>query len=197
MHPLTLTDLLGAWRRRWRTLLAGVVIGVAVAAAATLALTDSYQAVTVVQVESPEPNLVDMAAEEAVATSRRVTGEALDALGDDSLTIERLEAAASARTVGSSRVLHVRFSATAPSTAARGADALAQAYLAARTVDAAADDVSAARPTGRIVDPARVPSSPSGPAPATWLLAGGLLGLVLAAPVAARPPTRSRAARAS
>lgn len=196
VDPLTLTDLIGAWRRRWHLLAGGLLIGALVATAVPLAMADTYRAVTVVQVESAEPDLVDMAAEEAVATSRRVTSEALDALGDDTVTIEGLEASTSARTIGSSRVLHVVFTAPTASAAARGADALAQAYLAARAVDAAAaDDVSTTRPTGRIVDPARVPRSPTGPAPATWVLAGSVLGLALAAPVAARAPSRRREGR--
>lgn len=195
-QPLTLTDLLSAWHRRWRTLAAGLVIGATLGAAGHLVPADSFEAVTVVQVESADPDLVDMAAEEAVATSRRVTAEALDALGEESLTIEGLEAASTARVVGDSRVLRVTFSAATPRTAARGADALAQAYLAARAVDATDDDATAARPTGRVVDPARMPTAPSGPSIAVLLLAGAMVGLGIAAPVAARP-TRSQAARAS
>ncbi len=198
--PLTLTDLCAAWRCRWRTLAAGLLIGMMIAATAHLVTSGSYAAVAVVQVESSDPDLVDMAAEEAVATSRRVSAEARESLGDDSLTIAGLEAVTSARTVGSSHVMHVGFSAAKPVDAARGADALAQAYLAARAVDAAADDATAARPTGRIVDPARVPTAPSGPAAAAWLAAGAALGLGVTAPIAARPrtrPTRSQAARAS
>lgn len=201
-HLLTLTDLLVAWRHRWPTLVIGLVAGAVLAATAHRAISTSYEAVTVVQVESAEPQLVDMAVEEAVATSRRVTGEALDTLGDASLTIDRLEAAASVRAIGSSHVLHVAFSAPTPGAAALGADALAQAYLAARAVDAAADQAPTARPTGRIVDPARTPIRPSGLPAAAWCLAGSVLGLGIAAPVAARPlrhrPTaRRQAARAS
>ena len=174
-----------------------LAIGTILAAASHSVAADSFEAVTVVQVESADPDLVDMAAEEAVATSRRVTAEALDALGEQTLTIEQLEAAATARAVGDSRVLRVTFSATSPRTAARGADALAQAYLAARAVDAAEEERSAARPTGRVVDPARTPTEPSGPGIAVVLLAGAVLGIAVAAPVAARPATRSQAARAS
>ncbi len=196
-QSLTLTDLFRAWHRRWRTLAAGLVVGAALGAAGNLVPPDSFEAVTIVQVESADPDLVDMAAEEAVATSRRVTAEALDALDDTSLTIEGLEAAATARVVGNSRVLRVTFSAATPRTAAQGADALAQAYLAARAVDAADAEISAARPTGRVVDPARMPTAPSGPNIAMLMLAGAVVGLGVAAPVAARPTTRSQAARAS
>lgn len=198
-QPLMLSDLLATWRRRWRTLAAGLVVGAALGAAGHLIQADSFEAVTVVQIESTDPDLVDMAAEEAVATSRRVTSEALDALGEnETLTIEALEAATTAQVVESSRVLQVRFSSAAPRTAARGADAIAQAYLAARAVDAAeGEPTTGARPTGRVVDPARIPTRPSGPGLVVLALAGAIIGLGVAAPVAARPPTRTRAARAS
>ncbi len=193
---LRLTDLLAAWRRGWRVLLAGSAAGALLGVVAWLAVPDPYQAVTVVQVESVDPQQVDMAAEEAIATSRRVTAEALDALDDPGLTITTLESAGSAQAVRESGVLHVTFDAATPRDAARGADALAQAYLAARAVDASRRDPSAtdAVPGARVVDPARVPLARSGPSRFAWWIGGAVLGALVAAPVVA---SRSRAARAS
>jgi uncharacterized protein involved in exopolysaccharide biosynthesis len=193
--PITLTELLTTCRSRWRVLAAAVAVGTVLGALAAATAPTTYRVVAVVQVESPEPDLVDMAAEEAVATSRRVTAEALATLPHTSLTIEQLEDGAAAQAVGTSRVLHVTFAAADPAAAARGANALAQAYLAARAVDAAAaDGTVGTRPLGRVVDPARRPSAPVGPGRSTWVLGGSLLGLLLGVPAVA---TRTRAARAS
>lgn len=201
MDPLTLTDLGRAMRRRWRTLVAGSLAGAAAGLAVGAALPTTYTAQAVVQVEAPDPALVDMAAEEAVATSRRVTSEALDALGDPALTIIELETATRAETVKSSRVLRVTYAAPTPGAAARGADAVAEAYLAVRSLDASRRRSPGSAPTGEVVDPARVPLSASGLGRGGWAVGGTALGVLAAAPLAARPtrarPTRSRAALAS
>ena len=193
MEPaLQLTDLIARWRQGWRTVAAGAVVGTLTGVGAWAVVPAPYEAVTVVQVESANPGQLDMAAEEAIATSRRVTAEALDTLGDQRLTITELESSGTAQAVRSSGVLHVGFDSPSPLAAARGADALAQAYLAARAVDASGRDVPV--PTARVVDPARVPVSPSGPGRLAWWLGGAVLGVIGAAPISAG---RSRAARAS
>ncbi|MGJ9421344.1 hypothetical protein [Aeromicrobium sp. CF3.5] len=189
---LRLTDLFAAWRQGWRVLLAGSAAGALVGIAAWLVIPAPYEAVTVVQVESAEPQQLDMAAEEAIASSRRVTAEALDALADPHLTITALESAGSAQAVRESGVLHVTFGSRSPLAAARGADALAQAYLAARAVDASRRDVAV--PAAHVVDPARVPLSRSGPGRLAWWLGGTTLGALVAAAIVT---SRSRAARAS
>jgi hypothetical protein len=193
--PLQLTDLLRAWRSRWLTLLGGIIAGATLGLSAWLLVPAPFEATTVVQVESADPEHVDMAAEEAIATSRRVTAEALATMDKRAAGLDRLEATSSATAVPTSHVLHIAHSAPSPRAAARGADALAQAYLAARAVDAGRSDAdeSVATVTARIVDPARVPDSPTGPGRAAWCLAGALLGLLAAVPVASRSP----AARAS
>jgi uncharacterized protein involved in exopolysaccharide biosynthesis len=192
VEPLTLTELIARTTHRWRTLVAGLLIGVAIGVAGHLAMPTRYEAVAVLRVDAADPSVVDMTAEAAVATSRRVTAEALDAMGDRRLTIRELEDAATASAVPDSRLLRVGYVADAPQGATRGADALAQAYLAVRAVEPGPGPTV----TGVVVDPARKPTSPVGPGAGATALAGGVLGLLVAAPAAARP-TRSRAARAS
>ena len=192
---MTLTELLRRGRAGWRRLAAGAVVGGLVAAAVHLALPTRFEAVAVVRVDAPAPEQVDMVAEQAVASSRRVTTEALAALGDE-LTHEELESSTVVRALKGSRVLEVTRSAEDAQDAARGADAVAQAYLAARAVDSAGDPDA---PSATIVDPARVPTTSSGPSLAVTTLGGLVLGTLATTPwAAARPsPTRSRAGPAS
>ncbi|WP_199715987.1 hypothetical protein [Aeromicrobium endophyticum] len=71
---------------------------------------------------------------------------------------------------------------------------MAQAYLAVRSLEPiGAHDAGV---EGRVVDPARTPTAPSGPGLLPLTVASTTLGLLAGAPIAARP-TRSRAARAS
>lgn len=195
METLTLTELSRRTARRWRTLVVGACVGLAAGVAMHVVIPTRFEAVAVVRVDAADPALVDMAAEEALASSRRVSAEALDALGEPQLSIDGLEQAAAARSVDDSRVLHVTYRAPSPEAAARGADAVSNAYLAVRSVD---DAGTGRRPTStaEVVDPARTPAAPVGPGGAATSLAGLVLGLLLAVPPAARP-TRSPAARAS
>lgn len=194
MEPLTLTELAGRMTRRWRVLAAASLAGLAVGVVAHVLLPERYEATAVVFVDAPDPSRVDMTAEAALASSRRVSAEAVDALGDRHLSVTALEDAASASAVTESRLLRLTYSATAPRAAARGADAVAQAYLAVRSLEPiGAQDAGV---EGRVVDPARVPTAPSGPGLLPLSAASTTLGLLASAPVAARP-TRSRAARAS
>ncbi|MET0929392.1 MAG: hypothetical protein ABWX74_07730 [Aeromicrobium sp.] len=196
MEPLTLTELAARTARRWPTLVAGVLAGLVLGLTVHSALPTRFDAVAVLRVDAADPGLVDMTAEEAAATSRRVTSEALDTLGDTDLTIAELEAATSATAVTESRVLRITYSADRPAVATRGADAVAQAYLAARAVDAARGSGPAAV-SGVVVDPARMPTSPAGPGGLSWALGCSVLGLLVAAPAAARGTARTAAARAS
>lgn len=194
MEPLTLTELIARTACRWRVLAAGALVGLAVGVSAHLLLPERYEATAVVFVDAPDPSRVDMTAEAALASSRRVSAEAVDALGDRRLSVTALEDAASATAVSESRLLRLTYSAPAPRTAARGADAVAQAYLAVRSIEPiGAQDAGV---EGRVVDPARTPTTPSGPGLLPLAVASTTLGLLACAPVAARP-TRSRAARAS
>lgn len=180
---------------RWPTVVLGALTGMLLAAGAHTALPTRYEAVTVVHVDAADPELVDMTSEEAIATSRRVTSEALDTLGERTLDIDRLEHALSANAAEESRLLRIRFTAARPRLAALGADAVAHAYLAVRSVDAM-QDPERPKITGVVVDPARLPQAASGPGLAPTALGGLVLGLLIATPVAARP-SRRREARAS
>lgn len=198
MEALTLTDLLARLAHRWRLLAAGTLCGIVLGTALTAVVPAHYAATSVVLVDATDPARIDMAAEAAVASSRRVTTEALDAIGDRRLTISALERAVSTATVDDSRLLRVEYDARDPRAAARGADAVAQAYLAVRSLDPPVDDGVAF--TGSVVDPARTPTSPTGPSPVATVAGAAVLGWLLAAAAAVvRParPTRSRAARAS
>ena len=187
VEPLTLSELAARTARRWRTLLTGVLTGLVLGVVGHSAMPSRYEAVAVLRVDAVDPALVDMTAEEAVAESRRVTEESLDTLGEPDLTITELEDALTATAVTESRLLRIAFVAGRPRDATRGADAVAQAYLAARAVDRGT--ASEARPsdvTGVVVDPARTPTAPVGPGALTTALGGGVLGLLVAVPVAAR-----------
>ncbi len=192
---MTLTELVRRGRVGWRRLAAGALAGGLLATTVHLALPPRFEAVAVVRVDAPAPEQVDMVAEQAVASSRRVTTEALASL-DDGSTHEELESSTDVRALKGSRVLEVTRSAETPQDAARGADAVAQAYLAARAVDSAGDP---AGPSAAVVDPARVPTSPAGPSLGVTALGGLVLGSLVAAPWAAArgAPTRSRADPAS
>ncbi|MRK00717.1 hypothetical protein GEV27_04195 [Aeromicrobium sp. S22] len=196
METLTLTELARRMGRRWVTLLAGAGAGLALGLATHIVLPTRYEAVAVLRIDGPDPARIDMAAEEALASSRRVTAEARDALGESGLSIRELEDAVSATTVKESRVLQVSYAADDPRRAARAADAVANAYLAVRAVDARRLGGRAAS-TAEVIDPARTPTAPLGPGRPTSALGGLALGLLLAAPVSARPTARTRAGRAS
>jgi uncharacterized protein involved in exopolysaccharide biosynthesis len=193
-QTLTLTELVRRMTSRWRVLAAGAVVGLATGAAVHVVLPHPYEATAVVFVDAADPSRVDMTAEAAVASSRRVSAEALDALGDARLTLHALEAATEATPVQESRLLRVTYSAAEPRAAVRGADAVAQAYLAVRSLEPVGEPGTGI--DGQVVDPARTPLSPSGPGPTATVAATTCLGLLAAAPLAARP-SRSRAARAS
>ncbi|MCW2769454.1 MAG: hypothetical protein JWR27_887 [Aeromicrobium sp.] len=223
VETLTLSELGARLARRWRTLAVGAVTALFVAVAVHVALPARYAAVTVVHVEAGDPDRVDMTAEESLASSRRVVSEARAALGGRGPTVGRMQDGTRATAVADSTVLRISYEADDPREATRGADAVANAYLATRAVDAAertdriatriSREIRRADPTTRaalaverarlavvddaggvVVDTARTPTAPTRPGlPATGL-AGLVLGLLLAAPVAA---SRSRAGRAS
>lgn len=195
MDPLTLTELSARIACRWRTIVLAASVAAVLTAGMHVVIPPRYEAVTVVHVDAADPGVVDMATEEAVASSRRVTSEALDTLDERALDIRQLEQAMSAAAVEESRLLRITYAAARPRLAARGADAVAQAYLAVRSVDAMhAPDRPAI--TGVVVDPARTPASAAGPSLFITVLGGLVLGLLVATPVAARP-IRRQAARAS
>ena len=186
VEPLTLSELAARTARRWRTLLTGVLTGLVLGVVGHSAMPSRYEAVAVLRVDAVDPALVDMTAEEAVAESRRVTEESLDTLGEPDLTITELEDALTATAVTESRLLRIAFVAGRPRDATRGADAVAQAYLAARAVDRGTSEARPSDVTGVVVDPARTPTAPVGPGALTTALGGCVLGLLVAVPVAAR-----------
>ena len=192
METLTLTELAARMAQRWRVLVVGALLGLMSGVVAHVALPTRYEATAVVFVDAAETDRIDMTAEAAVASSRRVTAEALDAIGDPRLTIADLEDAEYASPVEESRLLRIAYDTDDPAAEARGADAVAQAYLAVRTL--APTTAPDAGFTGTVVDPARPPRSPSGPGLPATALGTTMLGLLAAAPLSA---TRTRAARAS
>lgn len=194
MEPLTLTELVRRMAARWPTLLVLSGIGLTLGATWHLMTPTRYEATTIVRVDAAEPALVDMAAEEALAGSRQVAAEALDALDvpgtpGSALTVEVLEAAVSAHAIPRSRVLEISCTAASGAAAVRGADAVAQAYLAVRAVEFGRGDRSpgTAASSADVVDPARVPSAPIGLGLVPSGVAGLMIGLLAAAPLAARP----------
>lgn len=195
METLTLSELVARIARRWRILVAGALVGLLAGLIAQHVMTARYEATAVLFVDSTTPDRVDMVAEEAVATSRRVMSEALDALGQRHLTLADLERSARASAVKDSRLLRVRFTASDPELAVRGADAVAQAYAAVRSVDASLSGTAAEAQHigGTIVDPARTPEAPVGASPLATMFGATAAGLLLAAPVAARPTRRPEA----
>jgi capsular polysaccharide biosynthesis protein len=195
VQTLTLTELGTRLASRWRVLMIGLTTGLLAGVGVLLVLPPRYAATTVLLVDAPEPTRIDMTAEVAIASSRRVTAEAVDALDTPELTVSRLEAATVATSVDGSRLLRITCSVADPQTAARGADAVAQAYLAVRSVDASLDD-GRSPIEASVVDPARPPQSTVGPGSTATLVGATLLGLIVAATVAGRP-TRTRAAPAS
>nr|WP_244633180.1 Wzz/FepE/Etk N-terminal domain-containing protein [Aeromicrobium sp. CFBP 8757] len=68
---MTLTELAARLARRWRVLLTGTLVGLLVGVTVHLALPVRYEATAVVLVDAGDPSRVDMAAEAAVASSRR------------------------------------------------------------------------------------------------------------------------------
>ena len=197
METLTLTELAARLARRWRVLLAGAALGLLTGSAVHAVLPERYDATAVVLVDAADPVRVDMTAEAAVASSRRVSTEALDALGQPRLTVRGLEEATTTTTTDGSRLLRIGYTAGDPRAAARGADAVAQAYLAVRSLEQPGGPDDPGRVDGRVVDPACTPLSPSGPGPVPTALATTVLGLLLAASLAAAAPTRGRAGPAS
>ncbi|MCW2830294.1 MAG: hypothetical protein JWP31_986 [Aeromicrobium sp.] len=230
---LTLSELLTAMGRSWRVLVAGAGLGLLAGAAVGAAIPAHYETVATVRVDPFDPSAEltpaepDMAAEEGLAQSRRVSVAARQLLRRPAVDVEELESGVAVQIVNGSRVLQVRGSATTPETAADRANAVAAAYLATRATDAmaAADRVRRRAEhrlrepgaTGRaqleatitslelvdlrggaVIDPARTPRSAAGPGLGASSIAGLTAGLLLAAPVAARPAvSRTRAARAS
>lgn len=196
MEPLTLTELGQRVAGRWPTIAVMAVIGLLGGATCHLVSATEYEAHAILRVDAADPAHVDMAAEVALASSRQVTNEALDALERPSLTIDALESATTTTALPDSRVLQVSFVAGSPATAARGADAVAQAYLAVREqdVDRRLAAKETASSTADLVDPARIPTTPVGLSAATTGVAGLSLGLLVAVPIAARPHRSGRRA---
>ncbi|MFI5426985.1 hypothetical protein [Aeromicrobium sp. UC242_57] len=193
MEPLTLTELGRRVAARWVTLAVVAGIGLAAGVAFHQLSATRFEAESVIRVDAADPGLVDMEAEIALASSRQVSAEALDALADEQLSIDELERAVTAASVARSRVLRISYVADSPVAAARGADAVAHAYLAVREIDVerrlAAEKIAAS--TSDLIDPARLPRTPVGLGLTSTAAAGLVLGMLVAIPVAARPSRRT------
>ncbi|MEV7398708.1 Wzz/FepE/Etk N-terminal domain-containing protein [Aeromicrobium sp. NPDC092404] len=127
--PLTLSELGRAVARGWRLLAVIAVAGVAAGVALHVALPQTYSATASVRVQptgvdplAPSvPQSVDTTTEATIAASRRIAGS------------RSVEVTAD----GESSVLLITHTAESPSSAARGANAVAEAYLADRSRRAA------------------------------------------------------------
>lgn len=221
---MTLSELVVRVSRGWRILVVGGLAALTLAVAVHLLLPTRFTAETIVHVPGTDPSLVDMTAEASLARSQRVAAEARAAIGRDAPPVSQVQSATAAEALRESSVLRISFHAGDARDAARGADAVAHAYLATRAVDAAARtdrvDARIAREmrrvdaetraalaterarlaiaddlgSGQVVDTARVPTSPSGPGLLATGLGGLVLGLLVSAPVAV---SRGRGGRAS
>ncbi|MEJ7633704.1 hypothetical protein [Aeromicrobium sp.] len=209
-QPIGLSDLIRGVGRSWRVLVSGALAGALIGLSAHLALPQTFSATASLRVEAtgldplaePTPHQVDMATEETVASSRQISGS------------RKVDVEA----VGQSSILRITHTSATPRGAARGANAVARAYLvdraqrAARSVAEAravlkgqvealpprssapqaqqlATDLALSRRLrtggGRIIDVASPPERGDLPGPALSCLAAGLLGLLLATPLAA------------
>ena len=150
-QPAQLSDLFGALRRHWGTVVALMVIGLVIGALAGLVVPGRYSATTSVTVNpmttdplntsADSSRAVNMATERQLAECRSVAVAAAELLGARyDLSAEAVQDATTAETVQDSQVLNIRFSGGSRSESAEGSNAVARAYLEARH-DAAADQV--------------------------------------------------------
>lgn len=217
MPPLTLSDLARALGRRWRLLLSGALTGIVGGLALHVLVPQTYSATASVRVEAtgvdplaqPGPDPVDMATEESIAASRRIAGSRsveVSTAGDSSV-LRITHTGATPRSAASGANTVARAYLTDRSR--RAADALARLRKtldkqvgalpstapASQVQPLAADQARANRLQiggGTIIDAARPPDRGDLPGAPLLGLAGGLLGLLTVAPLAAlgaRPAT--------
>jgi Mrp family chromosome partitioning ATPase len=131
-------------RRHWWVVVAGLVLGIGGGLLALNRSTPVYAASTSVLVQPDGASPVNLPTEAQLARSTQIAVDA--AVHLTGVPFDRIVEATSVQTIEGSSVLVIRFEAAAPSDAAAGANAVAQAYLAnrARVQRAALDAQTAA-----------------------------------------------------
>ncbi|MFC4561972.1 Wzz/FepE/Etk N-terminal domain-containing protein [Nocardiopsis mangrovi] len=141
-----LRDYAALLRRRWRTVAAGVLAGLAAAAVALLVAPETYTATSSVQVRptglaeltgerSGRTNgEVNLDTEAQVVRSAQVATAAAELMGTGASAAE-LRERVTVTVPPNSSVLEIAYSAIGPDSARQGAEAFADAYLAHRTAE--------------------------------------------------------------
>ena len=192
MHVRAFLDVL---RRRSRLMAACVLVILALAAAATYAMTPTYASTARIYVSAPQSETAASAAggvlsEQRVAAYVEIVDSALVAdqvstqLGLNE-SLAELRGKVSASSVGDTPVLTIQVRDTDPA----DAQAIAQAYAevlvdTAATLDAPSGDSGVTPVRVTIIDPATLPSNPDFPKPVLNLTLALIFGLVLAVALA-------------
>lgn len=214
-QPVTLSELARAVGRSWRVLAAGTFVGLLVGAGIQVALPQTYSATATVRVDAtgvdplaePQTHPVDMATEEQLAGSRSVAGARqveVHALKDSSVLRIRHtgrtagDAAAGANVIARAYLSHRSTQATADLARVRAVldrelESLpdAKGPQAQQLMSDLARSRRLATSGGAIIEAARPPDRGDLPGLSLSCLAGAILGMVGAVPVAAlhtRPP---------
>ncbi len=161
--PAQLSDLAAKLRRRWPIVAATAILGLILGVVGGIVLPASYAAQSTVSVNpmNSDPMLsaessqtVSMATEQQLARSRNVAEAAAIRLSPRySFTGQEIQDALVVSSPDESLVLNIEFTGDSPQEAAAGADAVSQAYLAERRVDASSEiDRLAASATRRLTE---------------------------------------------
>nr|MCW2727777.1 hypothetical protein [Aeromicrobium sp.] len=148
-QPL-LSDIVASLRRRWSVVVAMMIVGLVLGVLCSFAVPSRYEATSTVSVNpmSLDPagssadveRSVSMPTEAGVATSPQVAAAAAKSLDSDhDLSAEDVRDATEVGSPDDSFLLEIRFTGHSAKEAAAGAEAVAEAYLATRRADAAAD----------------------------------------------------------
>ncbi|MGQ4617274.1 Wzz/FepE/Etk N-terminal domain-containing protein [Nocardia sp. R7R-8] len=185
-----LSDYLGIVRRRWAVLLAGLVLGLALAAFQAQSMPKTYTATSTVYVSMATGTSVADSYQGGLAAQQRVRSY-LELVGSD-FVLDRvigqlglgfsradLRGKVSADSPPATSLLRITVTDTQPERARLLADEVVSQFRA--LVDDLETTERTAAPAARVavVDRAERPTEPSGPARSKLLVAGGLAGLLL------------------
>ncbi|PWW21398.1 capsular exopolysaccharide synthesis family protein [Geodermatophilus normandii] len=187
---MDLHEFLQMLRRRWRWVVAGALVGLAVAGAASLTTPRSYEASSSVFFSLSFGDSADdlvqgsafaqnqVASYAMLATTPTVLDPVIDELGLDT-TARRLAGRVSTEVMAGTVVLQVRVSDASPQRAAELTNAVTEQLV--ETVADLAPATAEGQPTvrGTTVSPAVAPTAPSAPRTTLNLAIGLLAGLVL------------------
>lgn len=141
---MRLADINDAIRRRWRVVVASIVVLTAGVAGLVTAWPEQYSATAVVSVSPITPNpfgsgttpqQVNMATEQQVVRSTDIATAAAEKLGG-TMSTRALTEAVSVTSPSDSQILQISFDADTAGQAAEGANAVANAYLESRATSA-------------------------------------------------------------